>query len=575
VDRREMLAAIGLATAGVALGTGGRAPAAGTPPPTGGRRVYDARAFGAAGDGVALDSPAVNRAVDAAAAAGGGMAYVPPGVYRVGTVVLKSNVTLYLEAGATLLGSADVADYTPQPGPPRNGDANPRHLIFARDAENVTLAGPGRIDGQGPTFWYPSGREQPADRWGDVATFDTKVRTRPSPMLEFHNVTNLRIEDVRIENSPGWTLRPMACANVFIRGITIRNPIQGLNVDGIDLTCCRDVSISDCHIATADDAICLKSEDMYGNAIGVSRNITIANCTLSGCCNGLKFGTSTYGGFENVTLSNCVISNGDVPINQRVIAGIAIEMVDGGYVDGVTISNVRMQRVRSPIFIRLGARHAATTSRPAVDVGRGRSFIRGVSIDGLHATGSIMTGSVTGQPGNPVEDVSISNLRVDTDESALFGPAAAAAAVGRPVPEVPELPRAYPEARMFGHLPAHGLYARHVAGLRLRGVEFRAPPAEVRPAVVAEDVDGLDVDGLRSTALTGGAAPVRLVDCRRAFVRGAVAAPGSRALVAVEGSRTERVSIAGCDLVDARRPFEAAHDVPAGSVRAAGNVTLG
>ena len=412
-----------------------------------------------------------------------------------------------------------------------------------------------------------AGRSQPADSWGDVVTFDYKNRPRPSPMVEFYNCTNLRVEGVRIENAAGWTLRPMACTNVFIRGITIHNPIYGPNCDGIDPTCCRNLTISDCHIFTADDAICLKSEDMYGNAVGVSKNIAITNCFLSGCCNGLKFGTSTFGGYENVTVSNCVIANDDVPVNQRVIAGIAIEMVDGGYVDGVTISNVRMQRVRSPIFIHLGARHPPATSRPAVDVGRGRSFIRGVMIDNVHATGSIMTGSVTGLPGNPVEDVTISNLRIDTDEAGLF-PAKTAAAANRPVPE---LPRPYPEARMFGRLPAHGLYARHVDGLRLRHVEFTAGAGEVRPAVVADDVRRLDVDGLGATPVGDGGPLLRLIDVRRAFVRGAVAAPGTRAMVRVEGAKTERIVVTACDATDAERPVEVADGAAASAVSAVSN----
>ena len=568
MNRRRMLATIGLTTAGFTLTqTAGAALADAPAASAGGLPVYDVRTFGAQGDAKALDSSAINRAIDAATAAGGGMVYVGPGVYRVGTVRLKSNVTLYLEAGATLLGSTEITDYVPQSDFNARGDADNRHLIFARDADNITLAGPGRLDGQGTSYWFSRDRNQPADSWGDVVTFDYNVRARPSPMLEFYNCTNLRIQDVRIENSAGWTLRPMACTNVFIRGITIHNPIHGPNCDGIDPTCCRNLTISDCHIFTADDAICLKSEDMYGNAISVSKNIAITNCFLSGCCNGFKFGTSTFGGFENIAFSNCVISNDDVPVNQRIIAGIAIEMVDGGYIDGVTVSNVRMQRVRSPIFIHLGARHRAATSQAAAAVGKGRSFIRGVMIDNVHATGSIMTGSITGLPGNPVEDVTISNLRIDTDEAALF-PDQTAAAVNKPVPE---LPKPYPEARMFGRLPAHGLYLRHVDGLRFRSVEFTASANEIRPAIVADDVRRFDIDGLRATAVGDGGPLLRLIDVKRAFVRGAVAATGTRAMVRVEGDKTERVVITACDATDADQPVELADGVAVSAVSALAN----
>jgi Glycosyl hydrolases family 28 len=187
-----------------------------------------------------------------------------------------------------------------------------------------------------------------------------------------------------------------------IRGIKIRNPIIGPNTDGIDPTCCRNVFISDCDIATGDDCICLKSEGPYGR-MGLTKNITITNCVMTCCCNGLKFGTATRGGFENITFSNSVIYNEDVALNARVIAGIAIEMVDGGWVDGVAISNIRMQRVRTPIFVRLGARREA-----------GR--LRGVMIDNVHATGAILTSSITGIPGHSVEDVSLTNIRIESEE---------------------------------------------------------------------------------------------------------------------------------------------------------------
>ena len=275
------------------------APASAKTGATGGPRFFDVKNSGAAGDGKTLDTAAINRAIHACHAAGGGVVYMAGGSYLSGTVVLKSNVTLYLEADATLLGSPNIADYGREIGPPEKGDANQKHLVFARDAENVGLAGPGKIDGQGPAFWVPSGRKvpPPEDSWRDVATYDWKPLDRASPMIEFAGCTNLRIEDVRIENASGWTLRPINCDQVFIRGIMIRNPVIGPNTDGIDPTGCRNVFISDCLIDTGDDAICLKSENPYGGEVRVSKNITITNCVLTCCCNGLKFGTATRGGF--------------------------------------------------------------------------------------------------------------------------------------------------------------------------------------------------------------------------------------------------------------------------------------
>jgi hypothetical protein len=442
-----------------------------TPKP--GLRLFDVRTHGAQGDGKTLDTKAINDAVNACHESGGGMVYLGPGTFLSGTVILKSNVTFYLEAGATLLGSAKVQDYQAQTGPDPNSDAGQRHLIFARDADNVGLAGPGRIDGQGPKFWVPSQRKPlpTEDAWRDVATYDWKPLPRISPMLEFYNCMNLRIEEVRIENASGWTLRPISCNNVFIRNVTIKNPVIGPNTDGLDLTCSQNVFVSDCMIDTGDDAICLKSENPYSQEVPVSRNITITNCVLSCCCNGFKFGTATRGGFENITFTNSVIFNDNVPLGARVIAGIALEVVDGGWIDGVVISNIRMQRTRTPIFIRRGLRQARADGSAGT--------LRGVMIENVYATGSVCTSSITGLAGAHVEDVTLSHIRIDSDEAGKAGWAERA---------IPENPQAYPEARMFGRLPAAGLFARHVRGLRAHDLEFKLAPNEERPAVHLEDV---------------------------------------------------------------------------------------
>jgi polygalacturonase len=527
MNRRDLLQfSRGALVAGLASGAAAAPQQAGAA--IAGLRLYDATAHGAKGDGKTLDTDAINRAIDICHANGGGIVYLPPGTYLAGTVVLKSNVTLYLEAQATLLGSKKLADYAQFPGPPEKGDANQKHLLFARGAENAGLAGPGRIDGQGSAFWAPSGRKvpPPEDSWRDVATYDWKPLDRPSPLLEFAECRNLRIEDVRIENAAGWTLRPVNCDNVFIRGIRIKNPVIGPNTDGIDATGCHNLFISDCLIDTGDDAICLKSENPYGGDVRVSKNIVIANCVLTCCCNGFKFGTATQGGFENVTFTNSVIFNEPVDPKARVISGIAIEMVDGGWVEGVTISNVRMQNVRTPIFIRRGLRRA----RPDGSAGT----LRGVMIDNLHAGGSILTSSVTGLPGFDVEDVSLSNITIESVESGK------AEWVDR---EVPEVPKAYPEARMFGRLPAYGIYCRHVSGIRLRGIEFRAGAGEARPAVVCDDVRNLDIAGFRSSAVTGGQPVIKLNQTASALLSGCVAPPGTKKYLEVTGDKSEAVTL--------------------------------
>lgn len=543
MNRRDFLA-----MSGISLGT---LPCASKTVAEG---VYDVRQYGARGDGRRKDTEAIQRAVDECASAGGGTVYLSPGIYLSGTVVLKENVTLRLESGATLLGSTDLADYRPQSGPPSTGDANAKHLLFARDAANVTVCGAGYIDGQGKSFWVPSGRvpPKPEDAWRDVATYDWKALDRPSPMLEFFRCRNLRIEDVTIANAPGWTLRPIECDTVLIRGINIRNPVIGPNTDGIDVTCCQNVCISDCDIRTGDDAICLKSEGPYG-PMSLTRNIVITNCLLTCCCNGLKFGTATRGGFENVAFSNSVIYNDVVPLNERVISGVAIEMVDGGWLTGLVVSNIRMQRVRTPIFIRLGDRSRA----------RGiPGTLHGVLIEDVHATGAILTSSITGLPNQAAEDITVSNVRIDTEERGR------AEWIDR---AVPEQERSYPEARMFGRLPAYGFYCRHVRGLRLDNVHLATTEPDQRPALHCDDVEDLRVDGLAASAPASSEPLMRLRNVKRALIAGCQAPERTAMALAIEGTETHGVHLVGNDFSRAEKVFELRAGASASGVNQSGD----
>jgi polygalacturonase len=459
--------------------------------------VLDPKQFGAKGDGKRLDSPAINAAIDECSRGGGGTVHLGPGVYRSGTVILKSNVTLYLEAGSTLLGSTDLHDYSEPDGASRNGP-NPRHLIFAMDAEHVTLAGPGRIDGQGRHFWESSGKVPlpPEDAWADVASHELKPKEggRPSPLVEFVNCRGLRIEDVRIENAPGWTLRPCNCDNVTISGIAIKNPVNGPNTDGIDITCCQNVSVSNCSVDTGDDAICLKSETPYGGDPRLSKNIVVTNCHLTTCCNGFKLGTGSEGGFENITFSNSVIYNNDVDFKERVISGVALEVVDGGWIDGVQITGIEMQRARTPIFIRLENRKRVHNYP--------QHGLRNVNMENIHATGALLASSITGINGDEVRDISLSNFHAEN----VFP--CRPEWVGR---SVPEKDNGYPEARMFGMLPASGLYVRHARGLHISGATFSSTAGEQRPTVIFDEVTGARVTGLQSSPINGGMPVVQTI----------------------------------------------------------------
>jgi len=503
--------------------------------------------FGAKGDGKTLDTKALNAAIEKVHLNGGGTVYLSPGAYLCGTVILRSKVSLFLEAGAVLLGSTNIADYTPQPGPGLEDDAGQRHLLFARDAEDITISGPGLINGQGPSFWEPTHRgpvpEQ--DQWKDVATFDYKPKQRVSPMLEFVHCTRVRVEQVHIENSAGWTMRLINCDSAVIEGINIKNPIIGPNVDGIDVSNSSNIRIANCMIDTADDAICLKSEvrNPYSPDNIVTRNITVTNCILSSCCNGFKFGTAGHGGFENIVFSNSVIFNDEVNYPERVISGIAIEVVDGGWAEGVVITGVRMQRTRTPIFIRLGNRTPGTDGKP------GR--IRGLMLSDIHAEKAILTSSITGIPGFPVEEVTLSNIRIQTDE---------AGKAEWSERSIPEESAAYPEARMFGRLPAYGLYVRHAKAIRLRNLSLGGSTKEERPALWFDDAIEIEVDGLRLAHRTDRAPAIVLSQTHSAWIRASRGHDGASSLVHLQGPNNRDILLSGNDLRKASRAVSA--DVP-------------
>ena len=503
-----------------------------------GKTVLD---FGAVPDGKTMNTAAIQRAIDDAFRAGGGLVYMPPGTFLTGGLELKNRVTLYLEAGCVLLGSPSIDDYVYHPGPPSRGDANGHHLIFAQNADDITLCGLGTVDGQGEAYWEPNPARivVPENAWKDVASGHMMAKNdnlRPSPMVEFAQCRNVRISGVTLKNSAGWTLRPIACDTVVIDGIRIRNPYYGRNTDGMDITASRNVMVSNCDILGGDDAICLKSENPYGDLLP-TKNITVTNCVISSASNGFKMGTATHGAFENIVFSNSgIYTDADSPFNTRVIGGINVEVVDGGSADGVVVSNIRMQNVRAPIFVRLGQRTM-----------KDGTFLRNVLIDGVDAEGSIVTSSITGVPGLRPSDVTVSNCRLRTSEHGLAEWAHR---------EIPEVTAEYPESWMMGHLPAYGFYVRHADRVRLRNVEYIADAPDARPAVVCDDVDDVILDGLELTAPQGGAPLIDLRGTRRALLRGMRMPVGSSVLAKVSGAASSGIQLIGNAIADNQKPLD-------------------
>ena len=275
--------------------------------------------FGAIGDGVFINTKIINQCVEKVAAQGGGYVVIPAGVFKSGTVELRSNVFLKLEPGAVLKGSPDLQDYKRFDG--HRYDRYLYHLVTAKSAENTGIVGEGTIDGNGTAFWEPFNES-------DMPSWIKAKDPRVSRLVEFTNCRNVSIKDITIQNTPEWTLHLFNCRGVTISGIHISNHLFGPNADGIDLTGCQQVTISDCRIETCDDGICLKTNVDSDSCV----QITVTNCVIKTLCAALKIGNESAKDFKQITFTNCVV--------YQSSRAISINSEEGGNVEDVLISNI-------------------------------------------------------------------------------------------------------------------------------------------------------------------------------------------------------------------------------------------
>ena len=445
--------------------------------PGGAAGVYDVRTFGAKGDGQTLDTDAINKAIDAAAGDGGGTVRLTAGTYPATSVHLRSNVTLEIAAGATLLAATPgngVGYDAPEPNPAAGEYQDFGHthwhnsLIWGENLHDVAIVGAGRIWGRGLI------REE---------------ARQPGPgnkAIALKLCRNVTLRDFTIAHG-GW----FGILATGVDNLTIANLKIDTNRDGMDIDCCRGVHVSDCTVNSPhDDGICLKSS--YG--LGFNRateNVTITNCLVSGYNEGtvldgtfgrtggggtgrIKFGTESNGGFKNITVSNCVFA---------FCHGLALEEVDGGSLEDVSVSNITMRDiVNAPIFVRLGGRQRAPAGTPM-------GTLRRVSISHVTCYNAAASSSVivAGVPGAPVQDVTLSDIR-------LWYRGGGTAAQAARVP--PEDVTGYPEPNRLGVLPAYGVYLRHVQGITVDGLETRTLTPDLRPALALDDVSGAHFTGL-------------------------------------------------------------------------------
>lgn len=517
-------------------------------------RTFDPRRYGAKGDGATIDTMAFQEAIDACTQSGGGTVLVGPGTYVTGTITLKSNVTLELQAGATIFGSSNYADYVLPPEGLAAMKGQPgQHLIFAINAQNITILGPGVIDGNGKRYYVPVHRApiKPEDEYKDIASFEMARSVTISPMVDLANCTNVRVENITLQNAVGWTLHPVGCKQVLIRKVTVRNPINASNTDGIDPCSCVDALITDCDVITGDDAICVKSLNPYG-VNTASRNVAIVNTKVSTCCSGLRTGPEGAYGFSNINFSHCEIYSIPGPVNVQVAAGIAIELSSGTQtMDGVSYSDITMRNVRTPIFIRL----QKALGRPQNPL---NGVMKNIQITDVRATGAILTSAITGLAGMPVRNVTLNNVHIDTIEP---GQLAWTENV------IKEGEAAYSGAAMFGRLPSYGFYVRHVEGLTMQNVTVDSLVKDPRPMLSCEDVQQLTLQNVSGTASDPSQPFLKLKDVQGASIQGNRAPQGTGVYARVSGPNSHNIQFSGNDFSQTGSPVLKTQDTPADAVR--------
>ena len=457
---------------------------------------FNVRDYGAIGDGISLDTGAINKAIDAASEAGGGKVYFPAGTYLSYSIRLKSDIHLYLGAGAVLkaAGKNDGGKYD-DPGEGAGNEYQDyghsywrNSLIWGSNLNNITISGPGIIQGENLSRGFYA--FQKWDKKG-IPAGNLMWEGGGNKAIALKLCTNVILRDFTIIKGGHFGILATGIDNLTIDNLKIDT-----NRDGIDIDACRNVRISNCTVNSPnDDAIVLKSSFGLGFA-RPTENVTITNCQVSGYDVGtfidgtyqkkegnlvpdqegpagrIKFGTESNGGFKNITISNCVFDRS---------RGLALETVDGGILEDITINNITMRDItNSPLFLRLGARMRGPKN---TEVG----VLRRINISNItvYNADSHFSSIISGIPGQDIEDVSLSNINI------WYKPLDSAKIQIQKV--VPEFIDVYPEPAKFGVMPSYGLYIRHVKNIQMNNINIHFLGEEDRPAIIFDDVKGAEI----------------------------------------------------------------------------------
>ena len=460
---------------------------------------YPITKFGAVGDGKTLNTKAIQQAIDEASENGGGKVIISRGKFLTGSLQLKSKVELYLEEDAVLLGSTNPEDYLllkdeMRQASPKQDDKSELALLLADKANHLVLSGKGTIDGQGLALALNIDSLHHIGQRIDLNYNYRRMRTnetaRPK-LFRFSECHDVTVTGLHLKNSACWGLSFELCSTMILDSLKITNRAYWNN-DGMDITDCRNVRITNCDVDAADDGICLKSY-FPGHC---NDSIYIANCEIRSSASAIKFGTASYGGFKNVTIEN-------IQVFDTFRSAIAIESVDGGDIENIRVSNIIAKNTGNAIFIRLGHRdgeHPGTVkniriSDMNVQVPFGRPDmdydLRGPEVNLFH---NPFPSSIVGIPGHNIENVLLENVEISYPGRASKG--MAYVPVSDP-DRVPEQIEDYPEFSMFGELPAWAFYVRHASGIRMKNIHLSLDDADFRSAFVCDDVKNPEMEQIK------------------------------------------------------------------------------
>ena len=499
--------------------------------------------FGAKGDSTTLNSVAIQKAIDECNRTGGGKVIFPAGKYLSGTIVLKDNVTLQLQKGAVILGSTDVEDYQNlDPFADGLGTDVGWALLVAVDAKNIGIEGEGAIDGQGSKLKAKhilTDNRPEGQRWG----------RRPF-LLRIVRCNGVSVKGVTLYYSAAWTSHYFHSTNVNIENVKIVSRGVAHN-DGIDIDGCQHVRIKNCDINSGDDALCFKTT----SSKMACSDIVVTNMKLKSSQGAIKMGTESMAPFENIKISGCYIyetNNG----------GIKLLTVDGAHLRNVEISDIQMVEVKTPILIRLGSR--LSVFRKGQDVQQTTGTLENVTIRNVKAKASDSAQLkppsgilITGVPGHYITNLTLENIEIDLGGGGT---------VENSRVEVPEAVDKYPEVKTFGPtIPAYGVWARHVSGLKLSNISFRLKTNDVRPAFIFEDAKDIEISNCTIPETKEGESIIRLVNVDGAKIKDVHTKAIGNTFVKVEGSKSKKIKLSN-NKSKCSKEIELATDVNPGVV---------